>query len=155
MIAHGDTCLERYNDVAHGTKICDESVDIESIERNKYLIYAHFQEAYADKSKNLAQSEVIEIEWDQIKELEADAMESSQAVNIKGPSSSVEDLGVSQAWEIVDTTEAASSQATNNPTQAVDMQILKQSAETRTILFDTELRQLLIDDLEELECFLK
>lgn len=35
------------------------------------------------------------------------------------------------------------------------MSLVKEHAKTATILYDTELRQLLIDDLEELECFLK
>lgn len=35
------------------------------------------------------------------------------------------------------------------------MQLVRLSAQSSTILFDTELRQLLIDDLEELECFLR
>ena len=35
------------------------------------------------------------------------------------------------------------------------MSLVKEHAKTATILYETELRQLLIDDLEELECFLK
>ena len=50
VIAHGDTCLERYNQIALGKEVGGESIDIETIERNKYLIYAHFEESRADKT---------------------------------------------------------------------------------------------------------
>ena len=52
----------------------------------------------------MTQSEVIEIEWDQIREIE-------------GKAANTEELGISQSWEIVDTTEA--SEAT---TQRVDLE---------------------------------
>ena len=64
------------------------------MERNKYLIYNHFEEAQSGKTKDLSQSEVIEIEWDQIKSLEEETETNSSQAVTTGPSST-EDLGVS------------------------------------------------------------
>ena len=91
----------------------------------------------------MTQSEVIEIEWDQIREIEGDAANETSAST---------ELGISQSWEIVDTTEANEAQAAS---QRVDLEQVCEFAETATVLYDTELRQLLIDDLEELQCYLK
>ena len=147
IIAHGDTSLQRYQ---HALGLNSEITDdtLQKIEKNKYLIYNHFCEhiqAQQAKStgKDMTQSEVIEIEWDQIREIERDAVNDTAAST---------ELGVSQSWEIVDTTEAVEASA---PSQIVDLEQVCEFAETATILYDTELRQLLIDDLEELECYLK
>ena len=61
-----------------------------------------------------------------------------------------ESLGVSQSWDIIDTSEAK--QTAEPP---VDMELVREFASVSTVLYETDLRQLLIDDLEELECFLK
>ena len=37
----------------------------------------------------------------------------------------------------------------------MDLELVKKFAGVATVLYETELRQLLIDDLEELECFLR
>lgn len=59
----------------------------------------------------------------------------------------------------MDTTEATEeNESTSKATPAaipVDMTALDKHAEVATVLYQTELRQLLIDDLEELESFLK
>ena len=63
LIAHGDTSLAKYNQIALSGRTKGE-VDLESMERNKYLIYAHFEEARKSKGTAKDQNEVIEIEWD-------------------------------------------------------------------------------------------
>ena len=50
----------------------------------------------------MSQSEVIEIEWDQINEIEGNEAKDTAAST---------ELGISQSWEIVDTTEAAEASA--------------------------------------------
>ena len=63
-------------------------------------------------------------------------------------------MSQSQTWDIIDSTEASDAR----PAKAADAQSVEdvaKHAETCTVLYDTGLRQMLIDDLEELECFLK
>jgi len=87
----------------------------------------------------ISSDEIIEIGWEQIQALEADS---------RTTKASETDLGQSQTWEIIDTT-------SDERAPTVESELVEQNALTATVLYDTELRQLLIDDLEELECFLR
>jgi len=139
IIAHGDTSVQRYRSFIDSKQVASPQ-DLEEIERNKYLIYAQFDEYLSRSKASESASEVIEMDWDQI-----EALESSDTAASKAHA----DLG--ESWEIVDTTEAPAPQAS----ATVDHTLLTKHADITTVLFDTELRQVLMDDLEEVESFLR
>ena len=130
VIAHGDTCLQKYHQVLGNSDDIDEQ-DLGKLERNKYLVYNHFDEHIRtltdDSSANMTQSEVIEIEWDQINEIEGTT----------NPTEGSASLADSQAWDIIDETDAA---AALQKEPEVDIKLVKENAQTSTILYDTGLR---------------
>ena len=125
---HGDTTLENY-------KAYQEKGAIESTmaETHKYAVYERFPEVVKmqllkDASKAVEHvDEVIELDWDQInQETQDESLQQS-------------------AWEIVEKDEIV---------QEVVQMDLDQYNDVETILFNTEVRQRLLNDLEELEFFL-
>lgn len=66
LIAHGDTCIEKYQASLGKAQESHSDADLEKIERNKYLIYSNFDEYILrgyDQPDKIEES-VIEIGWD-------------------------------------------------------------------------------------------
>ena len=79
-------------------------------------------------------------EWKHIKDLASRGSDATQA----------SDLGISQSWEVIDASETNLKEESK-----IDPDLLSKFENVQTILSDSSLRQILIDDLEELESFLK
>ena len=65
LIAHGDTCVQKYR-AQLGLEQQADSGQLESVERNKYLVYAHFEQflGSCQQAQSAPPTDVIEIEWD-------------------------------------------------------------------------------------------
>ena len=105
----------------------DKAENLDALERDKYNVYSNFSKIIHSS----ADSGVIDIGWEQI-----EVLESSEKP--------AESLKESQ-WEIIESEETAAIPSKSN----------NQSQQIETVIYNSNLRQRLIDDLEELECFLK
>ena len=72
LIAFGDTTIQTYE-----SKVKKSSEDNELLERHKYSIYGRFNEAVLKLQEKVG-SDVIEIEWDQIQEIQAKSEQNSK-----------------------------------------------------------------------------